>query len=368
MRVSVIVPAYNARDDLWLLLATLGQNVLDPGDSFEVVVADDGSGDGTERMVRSLAASVPYPLTCRHLPRTARSSRAAARNAAIEAAGGELVLMVDADQVVGPRFVAEHIAYHRHHPRLVVLGPRPDLGEGEIDRERVAREFSLDAMPAVAWGDPRQWLLKDFFSENLNNLQTCWHLMFTCDVSVRREHLTAVGGFDEAYLDWGLEDTDLGYRLRAHGLRFALNPAAVAYHQRGRRVSAEMYAQWSRNLAYMIRKFDGAPEVAAQAVVGRALNPADRGLRWVDAMERFEYAARALAGRLPGRPAPRPLTFGENDVAAGPEKAVAQIAEAVAEADTVVVDETRAGALAGPVQCLATPHELDYFHRVPAGG
>ncbi|WP_158621349.1 galactosyltransferase-related protein [Streptomyces triticirhizae] len=152
---------------------------------------------------------MPYPLTCRHLPRTARSSRAAARNAAIEAAGGELVLMVDADQVVGPRFVAEHIAYHRH--------------------------------------DPCQWLPRDFFSENLNNLQTCWHLMFTCDVSVRREHLTAVGGFDEAYLEWGLEDTDLGYRLRAHGLRFALDPA-------------------------------------------------DRGLRWVDAMERFEYAARALAG------------------------------------------------------------------------
>ncbi|WP_158621350.1 glycosyltransferase family 2 protein [Streptomyces triticirhizae] len=55
----MIVPAYNARDDLWLLLATLGQNVLDPGDSFEVVVADDGSGDGTERMVRSLPSPCP---------------------------------------------------------------------------------------------------------------------------------------------------------------------------------------------------------------------------------------------------------------------------------------------------------------------
>ncbi len=81
MRVSVIVPAWNARDRLRLLLLTLGHCVLDPADSFDVVVADDGSDDGTGDMVAAL--SVPFDLTYRYLPRTERSGRAAARNAAL---------------------------------------------------------------------------------------------------------------------------------------------------------------------------------------------------------------------------------------------------------------------------------------------
>lgn len=355
MKVSIVIPAWNARDQLKLLLLTLAHSVVDPADSIEVVVADDGSADGTGEMIAGL--SLPLDLTYLYLPRTERSSRAAARNAGIAKATGELVVMVDADQVVGPRFVAEHVRYHRLRDDLVVVGPRPDLGDGEFDVDRLAREFTFDALPAIAWGDPRVRLLAEL-SGNLNGLTTCWHHMFTCNVSVRLRHLRAVGGFDEAFLGWGLEDSELGYRLRQRGMAFAFNAAAVAYHQRSRLVDAGMYADFTRNLAYMVAKHD-APEVALQSLVGYAINPADRRLRWIEAAKRVEYAARALAGRLP-RPVTYELVTADEDNAA---ETADLLAARSATRDLLVIDDTPHAALAGPAQCVDTPHELLYFHR-----
>jgi GT2 family glycosyltransferase len=356
VRVSVVIPAFNERARLRLLLLTLGHNAVDPTDSFEVVVADDGSTDGTDEMVTAL--SVRCDMTYVHLPRTERSSRAAARNAAVAKATGDLVLMVDADQVVGPTFVAEHIRFHRLREDLVVIGPRPDLGAGVVDDARLARGFSLDALPAVAWGDPRARLLAEL-SGNLNGFAACWHQLYSCNASVRLAHLDAAGGFDEAFLGWGLEDAELGYRLRRRGLAFAFNAAATAYHQNGRRVDAAMFADWSRNLAYMVGKH-GEPEVAVQSVVGYAINPADRRLPWLEAARRLEFAARGLAGRLPAPPRYELLTVGSGE---DTRVRLAEIRARSAETDLLVIDYTPDAALAGPVQCTDTARELLYFHR-----
>lgn len=48
--------------------------------------------------------------------------------------------------------------------------------------------------------------------------------MFTYNMSVRKQHLLDAGGFDEEFLGWGLEDSELGYRLKKCGLLFAYNP------------------------------------------------------------------------------------------------------------------------------------------------
>jgi GT2 family glycosyltransferase len=353
VRVSVVVPAWNARDELRLLLLSLGRCAVGPEDSLEVVVADDGSADGTGDMLATL--SVPYELRCLRLPRTDRSGRGSARNAALAEAAGDLVVMVDADQVVGPDFLGEHLCYHRLRDDVVVVGPRPDLGDGPLDGDRLARG-SADAIPPVAWDDPRLRLLAEF-SGNFNGFETCWHLMYSCNVSVRTGHLRAVGGFDEAFRGWGLEDSELGYRLRQRGLAFAFNPAAVAYHQRTRQVDARMYVEWKRNLAYMIDKHD-TPEVAVQSVLDLAFGP-DRRLSWLEAARRLEYASRGLAGRLPGPDRYEVLTVDAD----GTGGAAAELAVRDGTRDLVIIDDTLGADLAGPVQCADSAREVRYFHR-----
>jgi hypothetical protein len=79
----------------------------------------------------------------------------------------------------------------------------------------------------------------------------------------------------------------------------------------------------------------------------------------MEAQRRFEFAARALAGRLP-----RPITYRlveADDTTV--DTVLAQLAERTAEEDLIVIDDTRGARLAGPVQCIDTTRELLYFHR-----
>ncbi|MFJ6200067.1 glycosyltransferase [Micromonospora sp. NPDC092111] len=355
LRISVVVPSYDSGPQVRRLLRCLALCELDAGDSLEVVVVDDGSTDDTGDLLAGL--DLPYPLAYLFLPRTSASGRAAARNAGVGKASGDVVVLVDADQIVAPGFVAAHARYHRLRTDLVVAGPRGDLAPGAIDDERLAREFSLDAMPEVVGWDGRDRVM-GVFSENFNNLATCWHYAFSCNLSVRREHLLAVGGFDERFLGWGLEDSELGYRLRRRGLAFAFQREALAY-QSGREVTPEMFVQWRANLRHFVDRHDGVAEVAVQQVICRAFDPADRSLDWLDCMTRMEFAARALAGRLP-EPTGYELVEVDEATAAATLDRLPALA---AERDLLVLDGTEGALLAGPVQCTTTPRELLYFHR-----
>ncbi|MFE7121772.1 glycosyltransferase family 2 protein [Streptomyces sp. NPDC057654] len=304
MRVSVVIPAYNARDSLELCLLSLAhQEGRGTAYTAEVIVVDDGSTDGTGTMVAEFGG-VPgrgpggdIVIRYVHEPRTPASGRARARNIGLRHATGDLVVLLDADQMVGSAFLAEHVASHTgQDDALVVLGPRFQLGEGTADRERLRGGFSLEALPPVVRGDEREpvFAALDCGPEGL---ETAWHYMWTCNVSVRRSHLTALGGFDEAFVGWGLEDSELGYRLKRAGARFARNPSAVVYHEHRNGVTARMHREWRRNLARFERKHDD-PVVLLQRVFDPVIDPsAELELTWIESAVRFELAARALRGR-----------------------------------------------------------------------
>ncbi|MFD9498946.1 glycosyltransferase family 2 protein [Streptomyces sp. NPDC060035] len=354
MKISVIIPAYNSQQALELCLLTLGHTQLAPPHSYEVVIVDDGSDDGTAEMLASFRAR--FDLRWVTLPRTAASGRSRARNACVERATGDVVLMIDADQLITPGLVAEHVRYHELSPDLVVVGRRDELAEGPLDRDVLARSFTMQALPPVVAEDSREAVYA-CFSANLNNLATRWHHLYSCNASVRREHLLAVGGFDESFRGWGLEDTELGYRLHRRGLAFAYNPAAVVYHQRAQRVTTRMFAEWRRNLRRFSDKHANAPEVVIQSVLGRPELP------WEHCMQRFEYAARALAGRLP-----RPISYHLLEADDGNVTTVRdRLSSMAATTDLLVIDDSTHAELSGAVQCIDTPHELLYFRRPTAG-
>jgi GT2 family glycosyltransferase len=355
LRISVVIPSYNARQKLETLLLALGQQRLGPEHSFEVVVVDDGSSDGTEAMVSNLDHD--FDLRYIFKPRTASSGRAAARNTGIAAAEGALVVMVDADQVVPPRFLAEHARYHERHDALVVLGPRDDLDKRSV--ELAARGIGLDSLTGVGNGDMRESALA-VLGHNLNSLATCWHFLFSCNVSVRREHLMAVGGFDEGFTGWGLEDSELGYRLRRHGLAFAYNPGATLYHLEKQPWNERMYIDWRRNLCYFSAKYDN-PEIAAQWTLDRSYNPDPEvgDLSWLDSYLRFEYSVRAMYGRYPGA---IDYQLVEVDQDSG-DRVFSNLARRAQESDLLIIDHTGDLELAAVVQCMDTPRHILYFRQ-----
>ena len=92
MRISVLIPAYNAQ-------GTLGQAVRsaiaqDTPEPFEIVICDDGSSEGTWREIQSLADSYPQIRTLRN---DGNQGISRTRNRLLDEAHGEWIAFLDAD-------------------------------------------------------------------------------------------------------------------------------------------------------------------------------------------------------------------------------------------------------------------------------
>ena len=106
--ISVVIPTYNRLDTLEHVLPTLLAQDL-PNDRFELLVCDSRSTDGTAEYLAGVAAEHP---NVRHMPGT-YSGRAAARNAGIAAARGEIVLFNDSDILASPDLLSQHLRRHQ---------------------------------------------------------------------------------------------------------------------------------------------------------------------------------------------------------------------------------------------------------------
>lgn len=123
--VSVIVPVYQVRGYLTECVDSLCAQTYT---NLEILLMDDGSDDGSEKLCDELQTRDHRIRTC-HLQHGGLS---AARNAGIEAASGEWIAFVDSDDWVAPEFieVLYHMAVRYHAPIAVCDYVRTDNGKG----------------------------------------------------------------------------------------------------------------------------------------------------------------------------------------------------------------------------------------------
>jgi GT2 family glycosyltransferase len=211
--VSVLIPTHQRREALRAALESLARQSVDP-ETYEVVVATDACSDGTAEMIDALA--VPYEM--RRVSPQGRG-RAAAVNAALAEARGEVAIVLDDDMRVVPEFVERHRSHHPAGSRRCVLGAVPvELGEGSTHAARyVKAKFDLHLSRL---SDPDHLALPRSF--------------FTGNASLRVEVLRGVGGFDESFGIYGNEDVELSLRLRKAGVELGYDPEALAYQEYGK--------------------------------------------------------------------------------------------------------------------------------------
>ncbi|HEY8119757.1 MAG TPA: glycosyltransferase family 2 protein [Myxococcota bacterium] len=199
--ISAIMPVYNGRHFLERSFPPLAA-MLAAGELCEIVVADDGSTDGSGEFCRAHGARV--------VTTGGRKGPAEARNIASRVARGDIVWFVDADVVA-----------HDDVARLL------------------QRSFADAGVVAVfgSYDDAPPW--PAFASQYMNLRHHAVHHRSPGEAfsfwsglgAVRREAFLAAGGYDAArYLVPSIEDIELGYRLRAHGGRIQLVPEMQGTH------------------------------------------------------------------------------------------------------------------------------------------
>lgn len=104
-QVSVVLPAYNEADNLVELVPETTEALRRAGVTFEVVVVDDGSTDGTAQVMRELGGP---DVVCVRLRRNAGKS--AALDAGLARVRGEYVVLMDADGQDDPHQIPRLLA------------------------------------------------------------------------------------------------------------------------------------------------------------------------------------------------------------------------------------------------------------------
>jgi GT2 family glycosyltransferase len=193
MRLSLIIATKDRASYLARVFASLEEQIGAP--SFELVVVDNASSDDTKALVERQASRGSYPV---QYVFEAEPNRGKARNRGVAVASGYLVLFVDDDVQLPPGFLAAHEAAHTTS-NLVVNGP-------------IINVPSYEDTPKPAIG-------------NYSRAFLC-----TCNVSLPKHSIEAVGGFDEKFHLYGWEDTELGVRLREAGMRWRFAWDAYLWH------------------------------------------------------------------------------------------------------------------------------------------
>ena len=198
--------------------ALFGQT--DPPD--EVIIADDGSDDGTADLLRSYGLVQPAlggisdPGPLRWL-RLRRGGKARALNEALGQIGSEVVLTVDADTVLDPEAIAAMRRAFAAEPTLVA-----------------ATGVLFPVCPASPGGRVMQWFqtyeyMRNFLSRYAWARQDGLLLISGAFAAYRRDAVLAVGGFDTDCL---VEDYELTHRLRhyaeARGVRWSTDVIGAA--------------------------------------------------------------------------------------------------------------------------------------------
>jgi glycosyltransferase involved in cell wall biosynthesis len=104
--VSVVIPAYNAGRFLDEAVSSV---LVQSHPALEIVIVDDGSRDNTPALIRKLEAESGADRPIRGIVQ-ANAGPSAARNAGIDAARGEFLAFLDADDRLHPAKIAEQVA------------------------------------------------------------------------------------------------------------------------------------------------------------------------------------------------------------------------------------------------------------------
>lgn len=259
-RCSVVIPTYNRVELLRYTLDSLVRQTL-PKDRFEVLIADDGSDDGTAEMVQTFTDR----LDLRYLYQERDGFGVArARNMGISAATGEVCVMLDSGMLAHTELLAAHLDSHES-----AAGPLAVCGyvycfDLDDEHARLIRRMVDLADPDATmaklqrrgiWLDLREGFYRRYH-DDLASLPAPWLVYWTSNVSARTEQLRAIGMFDEAFRSWGGEDLDIGYRLHRDGARFVLNRRAAAIHYPHEKDFGENAPKASANYEYMVQKYD----------------------------------------------------------------------------------------------------------------
>jgi N-acetylglucosaminyl-diphospho-decaprenol L-rhamnosyltransferase len=275
--ISISIVSYNTASLLRACVLSLLARESEGEASLEIIVADNGSTDGSCEMVKDEFPSVILVETGGNI------GYGRGNNAALHVAHGRYYFILNSDTEVEPGALGSMKSFMDENPTIGMLGAQLILP----DRSTQASCARDPKLSAILW---EQTYLDKLLPKNRvtgSYLMTDWDYGSRREVEqvcgacffVRAEAFQQIGGFDPAYFMY-FEDTDFCVRLRREGWPIWFFPDARILHHLGAssskdwRIRALMVASYNQSRYYYFRRNYGRLEaitVKVLTLLGAAL-------------------------------------------------------------------------------------------------
>lgn len=254
-RFSVIIVSFNNRSLLPACIGSIYRTV--DRRHLEIIVSDNGSTDGSDRLVREQWPDIRLIENGKNL------GFAAAVNRAIAVARGRYLVLMNSDAQLTPDAL-ETIGRFMDEQSDVAIA-----GGGLVDPDGTAQN-SAAALPGMATEFGLKPALKLLFPRRFPGRVTGRHAPFEVDsiigalMVVRADAVRRVGGLDEDYFFF-LEETDWCLRMKRAGMRVMVVPDARIIHHQGKtakRYPLNAKVEYYRSLITFMKKNRSRPYAA----------------------------------------------------------------------------------------------------------
>jgi glycosyltransferase involved in cell wall biosynthesis len=211
--VSFIIPFHNQEK---VVKKTLGAvlNLDYPTEKLQIIVINDGSTDKTESILQNMTEKKRLTL----INHKENKGRSLARNAGIRHVNTEIICFLDGDMIIQQDWLTE---------MLSVLNQNSVVGiAGDTMLAKALIPQAIDKFYYHSFRGARK---------QGEGVPVHFTLFLFNNTAIKRYALESVGLFDDSFVGYGGEDTDMAIRLWEkfpNGLRFSARAVAEHYHQR----------------------------------------------------------------------------------------------------------------------------------------
>lgn len=224
MTLTLIVSSYNQLDLLKRVLLGVTRQKAPPD---EVILADDGSTDKTQTFFLEWSKKRTFPTHLLSQPHE-NFRKARILNQAISTSRSDYIVFLDGDSIPHPFFVADHRQLARKN--FFVQGHR-----ALVDKKALSyfgyNSLCLDSLRALFTLQLKGIKHAFRWPKALTRIRTDLHGIRGCNLGLWREDLLKINGYNEDFVGWGREDSELAVRLMNGGSkRMDVRGRACCFH------------------------------------------------------------------------------------------------------------------------------------------
>lgn len=210
-RVSLVILTWNCLPYTQACIQSIRS--CTQGISYEIIVVDNGSTDGTPAYLKEQP-------DLRLILNTDNQGYPRGNNQGIEMATGDYLLLLNNDVIVTPDWLAHLLRHFEHHPQLGLLGPRTNQISGEQKLSLAYNPWDMAAIEAIA---------KQRYQTYAGQLKTTSRLAGFC-LMFSRQLMNQIGLLDERFGTGNFEDDDYCRRATLAGFELGIAEDVFVHH------------------------------------------------------------------------------------------------------------------------------------------